>query len=80
MRMVAASSQFFFQSIGLDWRLAATWRSVYIHQMNRMNSRDDFGLDDSIINIILLIIIILLLFLIVIVTLLRPMFSYCHRV
>ena len=53
-------SQFsvFFQSIGLDWRLAATRRSVYIHQMNWMNSRYDFGLDDSIINIILLIIII----------------------
>ena len=45
-------------SIGLVWRLAATRRSVYIHQMNRVNSRNDFGHDDSTINIFLAIIII----------------------
>jgi len=26
---------------------AATWHSVYIHQMNWVNSHDDFGRDDS---------------------------------
>ena len=34
------------------------WRSVYIHQMNRVNSRNDFGHDDSTINIVMAIIII----------------------
>jgi len=38
--------------------LAATRRSVYIHQMNRVNSRNDFGHDDSTINIVTAIIII----------------------
>jgi len=45
------------KSIGLIWRLAATRRSVYIHQMNRANSRNDFGHDDSTINIVVVIII-----------------------
>jgi len=36
--------------------LAATRRSVYIHQMNRANSRNDFGHDDSTINIVVVII------------------------
>jgi len=27
--------------------LAATWRSVYIHQVNWVNSCDDFGHDDN---------------------------------
>jgi len=36
--------------IGLVWGLAATRRSVYIHQMNRVNSRNDFGYADSTIN------------------------------
>jgi len=31
------------KSIGLVWGLAATRRSVYIHQMNRVNSRNDLG-------------------------------------
>ena len=35
--------------------------SVYIHQMNRVNSRNDFGHDGSTINIVMAIIIILLL-------------------
>ena len=44
-------------SIGLVWGLAATRRSVYIHQMNRVNCRNDFGHDDSTINIVMAIII-----------------------
>ena len=39
------------KSAGLIIVLAATRRSVYIHQMNRVNSRNDFGHDDSTINI-----------------------------
>jgi len=31
-------------------------RSVYIHQMNRVNSRNDSGRDDSTINIVMAII------------------------
>ena len=49
------------QSIGLVWGLAATRRSVYIHQMNRANSRNDFGHDDSTINIVMAIIIIIII-------------------
>ena len=41
---------------GLVWGLAA---SVYIHQMNRVNSGNDFGHDDSTINIVVVIIIII---------------------
>jgi len=41
---------------GLVWGLAATRRSVCIHQMNRVNSRSDFGHDDSTINIVVVII------------------------
>jgi len=44
----------------LVWGLAATRRSVYIHQMNRVNSRNDFGHDDSTINIVMAIIIIII--------------------
>ena len=40
------------KSIGLVWWLAATRRSVCIHQMNRVNSRNDFGHDDTIIYIV----------------------------
>ena len=50
------------KSTGLVWKLAATRRSVYIHQMNRVNSRNDFGHDDSTINIVIAIIIIIFLF------------------
>ena len=46
------------KSIGLVWGLAATRRSVHIHQIIRMNCRNDFGRDDSAINIVLVIIII----------------------
>jgi len=45
---------------GLVWGLAATRRSVYIHQMNRVNSRNDFGHDDSTINIVMAITIIII--------------------
>jgi len=44
-------------SFGLVWGLSATRRSVYIHQMNRVNSRNDLGHDDSTINIVMAIII-----------------------
>ena len=46
------------KSVGLVWELAATWCSVCIHQMNLVNSHNDFDHDDSTINIIMLIIII----------------------
>jgi len=49
--------------IGLVWGLAATQRSVYIHQMNRVNSRNDLGHDDSTINIVMAIIIIIIIIL-----------------
>ena len=50
------------KSIGLVWGLAATRRSVYIHQMNRVNSSSDFGIGDSTINIVVVIIIIIIIF------------------
>jgi len=40
------------KSFGLVWRLAATQRSVFIHQMNWVNSRSDRGHDKSTINIV----------------------------
>jgi len=49
----------------VDWlglRVAATRHSVYIHQMNWVNSRIDFGHDDSTINIVVVIIIIIVIF------------------
>ena len=49
------------KSTGLVWWLAVTRRSVYIHQMNRMNSRNDFGHDDCTINIVIAIIIIIII-------------------
>jgi len=49
------------ESIGLVLGLAATRRSVYIHQMNRMNSHNDFSHDDSTINIVVVIIIIIII-------------------
>ena len=45
------------KSVGLVSGLAATRRSVCIHQMNLVNSRNDFGHDDSTINIVVVIII-----------------------
>ena len=49
------------KSVGLVWGLAATRRSVCIHQMNRVNSLNDFGHDDSTINIVVVIIIIIII-------------------
>jgi len=40
------------KSVGLVCGLAATRRSVCIHQMNRVNSRSNHGHDDSTINIV----------------------------
>jgi len=40
------------KSVGLVYGLAATRRSVCIHQMNRVNSRSDHGHDNSTINIV----------------------------
>ena len=57
------------KSIGLVWGLAATRRSVYIHQMNRVNSRYDFGHDDSTINIVMAIVIIVIIIIISFLTL-----------
>jgi len=57
-RQFSADSQ--LRSIGLIWELAATGRSVYIHQMNLVNSRNDFGHDDSTINVDVIIIIIII--------------------
>jgi len=45
--------------IGLVWGLADTQRSVYIDQMNQVNSRNDFGYDDSTISIVVVVIIII---------------------
>jgi len=42
--------------------LAAARRSVYIREMNGMNSRSDFGRDDSITNVVVSIIIIIIIF------------------
>jgi len=49
------------KSIGLIWGLAATWHSVYIHQINQVNSHNDFGHDDSTMNIVVITIIIIIL-------------------
>jgi len=61
MADVDGSSQFSAdsqpKSIGLVSRLAATRRSVCIHQINR----NDFGHDDSTINIVVVIIIIIII-------------------
>ena len=49
------------RSTGFAWGFAATRRSVCIHQMNRVNSRNDFSHDDSTINIVVVIIIIIII-------------------
>jgi len=46
------------------WHLAATRRSVYIHQMNRVNSRNDFGHDDSTLHIVVVVYIIIIIIII----------------
>ena len=52
------------KSIDLVCGLAAKRRSVYIHQMNRVNSRNDFGHDDSTVNVVMAIIIIIIIIII----------------
>ena len=52
------------KSVGLVWGLAATRRSLCIHQMNRVNSRSDHGHEDSTIKIVLIIIIIIIIIII----------------
>ena len=47
------------KSTGLIWGLAATRRSVYTQQINRVYSRNDFGHHDSTTDIIIIIIIII---------------------
>jgi len=47
--ILAADSQAKFV---LVWALTAIWRSVCVHQMNRVNSRSDHGHEDSTINIV----------------------------
>ena len=49
------------KSIGLVRGLAATRRSVCIHQMKRVNSRNDLGHDNSAINFVVVIIIIIII-------------------
>ena len=44
------------KSIGLVWMLAANRRSVYIDQMDWVNSCNDFDHDNSTINIVVVII------------------------
>ena len=66
MMTVDGSSQFSVdslpKSVGLAWGLAATRRSVCIHQMNRVNSRNDRGDDNSTINIDIVLLLFLLFF------------------
>jgi len=52
MEIVMWMAAAYQQTHSPSW-LAATWRSVYIHQVNWVNSCDDFGHDDSTINIII---------------------------
>jgi len=49
------------KSTGLVCVLAATRRSIYIDHMNGGNSRNDFGHDDSTMNIVMAIIIIIII-------------------
>jgi len=62
MWMVAANFRRTRSPSRLAWSegLADTRRSVYIHQMNRVNSRNDFSHDDSTINIVVVAIIVII--------------------
>ena len=53
------------KSTGLVWGLAATRRSIYIHHMKRVNSRNEFGHNDSTINIVMAIIIVVVIIIII---------------
>ena len=50
------------KSIGLVWGLAATRRSVYIQQVNRVNSGNGFGHGDSTINIVVVVVVVVVHF------------------
>ena len=54
------------KSIGLLCGLAAQRRSVYIHQMNQVNSRNDFGHDDSTVNIVVVVVVVIIIIIIII--------------
>jgi len=43
------------------WRPPGAQSTLYIHQTNRVNSRNDFGPDDSTINIVVVIIMLLII-------------------
>jgi len=58
MRLVAAD--FSRLTAQVNWLGPATRRSVYNHQMNRVNSCNDFGHHDSTIDIVVVIILLLL--------------------
>jgi len=55
------------KSVGLVWGLTATQRSVCSHQMNRVNSRNDFGHDHNTINISSCIVIIIIIITIIVI-------------
>ena len=55
------------KSTGLVRGLAATRRSVYIHRINRVNSRNDFGHDDSTINIVVVVVVVVVVIIIIII-------------
>jgi len=63
MWTVAANFWWTHSPSRLAWSggLAATRRSVYIHQMNRVNSHNDFGHADSSTNIVVAITIIVII-------------------
>ena len=69
MWMVAANFRRDSQpkSIVLVWGLAATRRSVFIHQMNRVNSRNDSGRDDSTTNIVVVVVVVVVVIIIIII-------------
>ena len=61
MWMVAANFRQTHSPSRLAWSwLAATRRSVCIHQTNRVNSHNDFGHDDNTVNIVTVIIVIII--------------------
>ena len=59
MWMIAANFRRTYKPSRLAW--SEGWRrSVYIHQMNQVNSHNNFGHDDSTIHIVMAIIIIII--------------------
>jgi len=67
--LISFSSTWSLRSIGgltaqvrwLGLRVGGSLALLYIHQMNRVNSRNDVGHDDGTINIVVVIIIILII-------------------